>query len=352
MSADPRYRAEDLIDYSSALFTAVGMPVDRSTEVSTLLVEADLMGHDTHGLNLAAHYLNQLDQGQMKKDGDPIVLNDRGPCLTWDGEYLCGVWLMAQAIREGVKRAKEFGIAAISIRQSHHIACLAAYLPVATDQGMLIKILTSDPAEVGVAPFGGTEKCFTPNPIAMGYPTQGDPVLIDVSMSITTLGMSARLRGKGETFPGNWLVDASGNATNDPAVLVAEPAGALLPMGGQEYGHKGFGLGLMVEAMTSSLSGHGRADKPENHGASVLLQIFDPDAFGGSDAFRREASHLADTCRKSRVPAGSPAVRLPGDGALKRKRTALADGVPLYPGILPALAPWAERFNVTPPKAI
>jgi len=344
-----RYTAQNLIDFAGTLFTKAGMPADRAAIVADLLVEADLMGHDTHGLNLAAHYLNELSEGQMKKDGDPVVITDRGPCLTWDGEYLSGVWLTHAAVLEASNRAREFGVGIVAVRQSHHIACLATFLQLATDQGFAISLLSSDPAVKAVAPYGSVEACFTPNPIAFGYPTDNDPVLIDISASITTVGMSGRLRGEGRKMPGKWLIDNAGNATDDPNVLVADPPGALLTLGGMDAGHKGYGLALMVEALTSGLAGHGRADGPTNHGASVFVQVYDPDAFGGRDAFINETGFLAAACRAARVPEGSPAVRLPGDGALARKRAAEANGVGLYPGIMDALAPWAERLGVTPP---
>ncbi len=352
MNDAARFQPSELIEFATALFSAAGMPGERSAVVAELLVEADLMGHDTHGLNLAANYLGQLDKGTMKKTGDPVVVNDRGPCLTLNGEYLNGVWLTAYAIEEAVTRAREFGLGVVAVQQSHHIACLATFLPLATRHGMVIQLLSSDPAETGVTPHGGVEGCFTPNPIAVGYPTDGDPVLIDISASITTLGMSGRLRGAGEPMTGKWAVGPDGKATDDPGVLVADPPGALLPLGGLETGHKGFGLALMVEAMTSGLAGHGRADGPERHGASVFIQVLDPDAFGGRDRFVREASFLAERCRAARVAPGNPAVRLPGDGALARRAKAMRDGVSLYPGIMPALEPFAEGFGIAMPSPL
>ena len=107
---------------------------------------------------------------------------------------------------------------------------------------------------------------FTPNPLAAGWPSPGGPVMIDVSMSITTNGMTARRRAEGTRFPHPALLDAEGRATDDPNAFFADPAGTLLPLGGMAAGHKGFGLGLLVEALTSALAGHGRADPPARLG--------------------------------------------------------------------------------------
>lgn len=351
-----RYSAQALKDFGEALFRKAGLPQERAAIVAHYLVEADMMGHDTHGLNLAANYLGQIERGQMPAIGEPQVIQDRGPCLTWDGQYLSGVWLTHEAIAEACRRADEFGMGAVTIRRSHHIACLATFLTQATDQGKMVVLLSSDPSVKGVAPFGAVEQCYTPNPIAVGYPVGenggGDPVLIDISASITTLGMSNRKIGAGERLPGKWLIDPQGNPTDDPAVLNQDPPGALLPLGGMDAGHKGMGLALMVEAMTSGLAGFGRADGANQHGASVFVLVLDPDAFGGTDSFLNETGFTAANVRAARVPEGKPPVRLPGDGALARKRAAERDGVPLFPTIMPQLKEWAEKYGLELPKPV
>jgi len=351
-----RYDAVVLEEFGTMLFAKAGMPQDRAEIVSKYLLEADLMGHDTHGFAQAPRYLRHTQSGEMPPLGDPAVLHDKGPCLTWDGNYMSGVWLTHQAVKEAVARAKQYGIGAVSIRRSHHIACLAAFLQLATDEGCVISLLSSDPAASGVAPFGAVEQVFTPNPMAYGIPTGdeagGDPILVDISASITTLGMSYRMIGLGQPMAGQWFIDNKGNPSNDPAVLKDDPPGALLTLGGMDAGHKGFGLALMVEAMTSGMGGFGRADGATNTGASVFVQVTDPDAFGGKEAFLREVSHTANACRNARVPEGKPPVRLPGDGALARKRAALANGVTLYEGILPSLEPIAQELGVAMPAPL
>jgi L-lactate dehydrogenase len=175
---------------------------------------------------------------------------------------------------------------------------------------------------------------------------------MDISMSTTTNAMTKRVHEAGGRLPGPWLVDADGRATDDPAVLFAEPRGAVLPLGGLDLGHKGFALALLVETLTSALAGHGRADHPKNWGASVFLMLLDPARFGGRDAFVRETSFLAELCRTTPVAPGAPAVRLPGEAALARRARQLAEGVTLHPTALPKLRPWAERYGVREPAPL
>jgi L-lactate dehydrogenase len=203
-----------------------------------------------------------------------------------------------------------------------------------------------------VAPFGGVTPVFTPNPFAAGIPTSGDPILLDISASYTTNGMTARLHKAGEKLPHPWVQDAQGNATTDPGVLFSEPKGTLLPLGGLEGGHKGYALALLVEAMTGGLAGFGRADPSEGWGATVFVQVMDPAAFGGSAPFARQMDHLVGACHDATPRPGVERVRLPGENGLKRRREQTANGVALFPAIMPSLQPWAETLGVGVPAAL
>jgi L-lactate dehydrogenase len=153
----------------------------------------------------------------------------------------------------------------------------------------------------------------------------------------------------GRKLPGAWLIDHAGNATDDPNALRAEPKGALLPLGGLDAGYKGFGLGLLVEAMTAGLSGHGRADPHEGWGGTVFVQVLDPEAFGGLAAFKRQMDHVAAACHDAKPRPGVARVRLPGEAGMKRLREQREHGIALYPTIMPALVPWAEKLGVAAP---
>lgn len=347
---EPRYRYEDLKKLAAAALEAAGLGEKPAEAVAQGLIEADLLGHTTHGLALLADYVEELDNGTMEKEGLPAIVVDHAAIATWDARRLPGVWTTRLAVEEAARRAERFGIGAVAVRRSHHIACLAAFLEEPARKGQMVLVLSSDPSDSHVAPFGGLTPVMTPNPIAAGIPTDGDPILIDVSTSITTAALCGRTRAAGGRLPGAWVMDEHGAATDDPAVM--KQGGSILPVGGLDHGHKGYGLSLMVEALTQGLGGYGRADKPTEWGASVLVLAFAPDLFGGLDGFTRQTGWLADACRAARVPAGKPRVRLPGEAALGRKREALAKGVRLHPGIAGDLERLAARFGFAMPTAI
>lgn len=352
MNAPTRYPAESLTQFARRLLEAAGLDSQMADAVAVVLVDGDLLGHSTHGLQLLPPYVEELENGAMRKSGEPEVANALPASQLWDGRRLPGPWLVLRALDEAAAMAQVHGTGTVAIRRSHHIACLAAYLKRATDRGLMMLLTCSDPAVCSVAPFGGVTPVFTPNPIAAGIPTSGDPILLDISASLTTNGLTNRLFREGRRLPHPWIQDHLGNATDDPAVLFAEPKGTLLPTGGIDAGHKGFGLALLIEALTAGLTGHGRADPAEGWGATVLVQIIDPDAFGGRSAFARQMDWLVEACHAATPRPGVKRVRMPGERGMELYRGQRRDGVALYPGIMDALLALAARLDVRAPDAV
>jgi L-lactate dehydrogenase len=346
MTTPERFSVASLTQFSAKLLQAAGLPPGPAAAVAATLVDGDLLGHDTHGLALLAPYIREIEKGGMTIAGEPELISDRGAAVLWDGGHLPGPWLVLQGIELLMPRARQYGSATLSIRRSHHIACLAAYLLRATEAGFMMLLSCSNPAAQSVAPFGGTKAVFTPNPIAAGIPTSGTPFLIDISASITTNGMTNRMHKAGEQFDEAWLLDGYGNPSRDPAVLAADPPGTILPLGGLSSGHKGFGLGLLIEALTSGLGGHGRADAPQGWGASVFISLYDPSAFGGQEAFLRQMDWIAQACRSNPPRPDTGQVRMPGDRGIARRAEQLRDGVTLHPTIVPMLAELAQKYGV------
>ncbi len=352
MATETRYAAAALRDFATALLEAAGLAREPAAVVARTLVDGDLLGHDTHGLALLARYVDALDSGDMARQGTPSLLSDRGAALAWDGMRLPGPWLVHSGIDALAPRARQYGSATLVIRRSHHIACLAAYLLRAAEAGFMMVLASSDPAVQSVAPHGGTRAVFTPNPLAVGIPTSGTPYLVDISASVTTNGMSARLQKAGRRFEHAWMLDAQGNPSDDPAVLAADPPGTILPLGGMEAGHKGFGLALAVEALTGGLAGHGRADPPDGWGATVFMTLYDPSAFGGSADFLRQMDWIGDACRTNPPRPGVDAVRMPGDRGMALKAQQEAAGIVLHPSIAPMLRDCAAAHGMVFPEPV
>jgi LDH2 family malate/lactate/ureidoglycolate dehydrogenase len=352
MGAADRFSAAALTRFAVDLLQAAGMALAPAEAVARVLVDGDLLGHDTHGLALLAPYVREIENGTMTRAGTAEVLSDRGASLMWDGRRLPGPWLVLSGIEALAPRAREYGSATLVIRRSHHIACLATYLLRATDAGLMLVLASSDPAVQSVAPHGGTRAVFTPNPIAAGIPTSGTPFLVDISSSITTNGMAGRLQKAGAQFDQACMLDADGNPSRDPGVLSTQPPGTIMPLGGVDSGHKGYGMALLVEALTGGLAGHGRADPADGWGATVFMSLYDPAAFGGTADFLRQTDWIGQACRSNPPRAGFDAVRMPGDRGLARKKEQECDGIVLHPTILPMLKDCAQRYGMQAPAPL
>ncbi len=174
-----------------------------------------------------------------------------------------------------------------------------------------------------------------------------------MSASITTNGMTARLRNAGQRFPGPWAMTASGAGDRRSERAAAEPPGTLLPTGGKDHGHKGYNLALAIEALSQGLSGHGRADPLTDWGASVYIQVMDPEAFGGAANFRPP-----DRLHRRGLPAQSARTRRRGGPAARRAGPrpqapgARARACASIPASWHALRPLAAQLGVAPPEPI
>ena len=347
-----RYRVESLRQFSEALFTAAGMDAEKSRSVATVLVAGDMVGQRTHGLALCPQYIEQVETGLMTKTGAPDIVRDSGAVFVWDGNYLPGPWLVSQAINLATGRLEQHGVVTGVIRRSHHIACLTALLKQATDRGLAIILASSDPAFGFIAPYGGKEPIFTPNPIAIGYPGTKTAVWVDVSTSITTVGMARQKSAANVPFEHPWLMDSEGNPTQDPHVLDPGANGTLLPLGGREYGHKGFGLSLMVEMLTQGLAGFGRQDCEKRWSAGVFLQLLDPAAFAGQEAFLRQMDALTGRCQATTPLDPARPVHMPGEMAQRRIREAESSGIDILPKAMEGLMAAAKRYGISLPEPI
>ena len=164
--------------------------------------------------------------------------------------------------------------------------------------------------------------------------------------------MTGLLAKQGRKLPAPWLMDEQGVPSDDPAVALPPRAGTLLPLGGKDAGHKGYGLSLMVEALTAGLAGHGRSDPGPRFGATLFVQVVDPAAFSGAQAFATQMDDIVARCHGNPPLDPQRPVRMPGERGLQLRREQLEQGVALAPAVTDPLRAWAERLGVAAPPAL
>lgn len=342
----PRIPVSRAIENAKALLEAAGLQSEQASSVAGKLVESDLLGHATHGLAILPVYLERIQDGRIAVAGDIDVVSDTGATFSWQANRLAGGWVLGCAVTQALERSADHPVVTVTIANCSHVGCLQAYLEGIGRAGRLAMLMVTDPGVVSVAPFGGVDPVLTSNPIASCIPTRGDPILIDQCTSLVSNGAVNQYAAAGKRLPGRWLVSNDGQPTDDPVALATNPPGTIMALGGEEFGYKGFGFGLMVEAFALALSGFGRKDTPVRGAQGVFLQIIDPGHFAGRDAFLDETTDLVRRCKASRTAAGRGEVRLPGERALRDKARQLRDGITIEAALAERLHQWAQQLGV------
>jgi uncharacterized oxidoreductase len=348
----PTLHADVLLDYTRRLFMASGVPAAEADVVSRSLVDANLRGHDSHGVMRIPQYLDTMREGKMVS-GVALEILDESPALVAaDANWGIGQVQAHRLLDILLKKAMDVGVAAGTLRRCGHIGRLGEYAERAAAAGMvLIGSVNSHGRGNRVAPPGGVAGRISTNPLCIGAPTPGDPLVLDIGTSVCAEGKVRVAFQKGERIPEGWIQDANGNSTTDPAVLYREPIGSMLPLGGTQS-YKGFGLGLLLDALCGGLSGGlcSKPDAPAYVGNTVLFVLMNTARFAGASHFLAETGGLADYVRSCPRAEGVAAVQLPGDPERNAFATRSKFGIPVPDGLWNSLREVAVRLRVSQPN--
>lgn len=298
-------------------------PVEAEAIVGVLL-ETSLMGVETHGLRLLGTYLDEIDRRISKACPNYSIVKDTGPAVFVDADGALGVAAGLYASKIAVERARDFGIAAVGVRNSNHFGAAGAYSRYIAREGFIAVSTTS--AASRVAPFGGRSPLFGTNPISVAF---GEDFCLDMATSqVCYSEIKERTRTRLPLEPG-WAIDKQGRS-----IAEADSMHALCPLGG----YKGQGLAMTVTLLTSILMG-GPLDWEMEHmntstagksrGVCHFLLAINPDAFGGAQAAVAACESLITTVRTCPPSDQDQAVVVPGDPQRAHKARQLANGLEL-----------------------
>lgn len=347
----PTIAASPLLDFTRATFVAVGVPADEAVIVANSLIGANLRGHDSHGVMRISQYLDFIRSGKIRCNVPLEVFDESPAVIAADAGWGLGQVQAHRLLDRLIDKAKSLGVAAGTLRHCGHTGRLGEYAErVAALGTILIATVNSHGGGNRVAPPGGIEGRLSTNPICIGAPTPGDPLVLDFGTSVAAEGKVRVCFQQGERVPDGWLLDADGNPTNDPAVLYREPKGTILPMGGPQA-YKGFGLSLMLDILCGGLSG-GWCSKAGNAlgiGNTVLFVLLDTSRFGGSTHFLDEVGVLANWVRACPTREVGAAIQLPGDPERAMMARRSAEGIPIPDGTWATLVGLAQSLGIAVP---
>jgi LDH2 family malate/lactate/ureidoglycolate dehydrogenase len=323
----PKIAAERLQKIGAALLFGAGASREEADTVARGCVNANLAGHDSHGIILIPSYVERIKVGHIVP-GAPFKIVQESPTTTViDGHWGFGFVVNEKAMRLTIEKAKSANVAAATVFRQSHVGRLGAYPLMAAQAGM-IGIATADSGRSpkAVAPFGGREARLGTNPISIAVPSDlPGPLCLDMATSAVAVGKLTLAQARGEKIPLGWIVDSEGKHTTDPARF--RPGGALLPLGGTE-GYKGSGLAVIVEILCGLLTGLGFGVEPSGrHNDGCFLAVFKVDAFRPLAEFKREVAEFARYLKETPLSEGSTGVFYPGEVEHLREQERRKSGI-------------------------
>lgn len=313
MSGRVRLQARSLKDAMISYLRRHGAPPDHAEIIADVLLEAELRGKETHGLirleGIAARY-SKDEMGEIK------VVKRTGSHLLIDGGNNPGYVVAYLAAQRAIDIARREGSAIVGAMNTNHCGMLGYYADMIRKED-LIGIATCN-CYPFTTPLGGTEPVFGTNPVAVGIPTAKEPpLLFDASLASLTIGRMLIQRERGEPLPEGLAYDGEGNPTTDPA-----EARAVIPFGG----HKGYGLMLISQILTTALLG-APITPPRGRDYGILIMAINPEIFVPIDRFKEEVSKLIERVKSSRKADGVEEILIPGERSWRVRQRKLKEGV-------------------------
>lgn len=314
---------------TSELFAAAGCQRAEADRIGHYLTEANLVGHDSHGVIRVAYYIDWLKSGKVLANQNLQVVFENDVIAVVDGGYGFGQTLGEQATKLGIEKSAKHGASVIALRNAGHLGRIGDWPLMAARAGKVsLHFVNTSGAGILVAPFGGINRRLSANPIAAGVPVDGgEPILLDMSCCTIAEGKLKVAFNKGVPVAEGCIIDSTGGPTTDPRVFYGNPPGAILSIAG----HKGYALGIITEMLAGVLTGGG-ASNPANAGrlANGMLSIYlDPKFFQDDRQTSAEIHRFIDWVKSSEkaVPGGE--ILMPGEIESRTRAQRARDGIEL-----------------------
>ena len=343
----PLLSSTELTDLVRLIFIAAGTPDDIAAATAASLVESDLVGHESHGVVRVRQYLDALRRGDLDPAARPAIVHEHGATVTVDANRGFGQWAARVAMEEGIRRAKQYGVAAAGLVNCGHVGRLGEWVELAAAHDAVALAFCNGGGSSGiVAPFGGAERLLGTNPLAAALPVGGhDPIVLDFATSAVAEGKVRVARNRGKSIPEGWVLNAEGLPTTNPHDLY--DGGMLLPAAT----HKGYALSLLVEFMAGVLSPNGTPVLPGfRPGNGVLFLIVDIAAFRAPADYADESERVVARVKSAKKAPGVDEIMLPGEPEQRMAAQRRAAGVELDDATWQLLTEDAQTLGVALPQ--
>ncbi|MCB1992636.1 MAG: Ldh family oxidoreductase [Geminicoccaceae bacterium] len=345
----PTVAADRLERFVADALRHYDVPEEDANIVAGLMVEADLLGHETHGVFRLRQYLARLRDGGCNPKARVAVVAERPATAVIDGDDGLGHLAMRAACRLAMEKATACGIGWVGVRSGNHAGPAALYVRPQAQAGMIGMAAAVGSAN-HVPPFGGTDLLLGTNPIAIAAPTGGaDPFVLDMATTVAAMGKIKTLAQRGKAMPEGWMVGRDGKPLTDSS---RREEGFMLPIGGP----KGFGLsvaiGLLAGVLNQAAFGSDVIDftseSQRSSNTGQFVAAIDIAAFGPLDTFTASVDKAFSEMRASEPLPGHARVRLPGEGKAALMAERRAKGIALHASLRKDLDDIAREIGVAP----
>ena len=336
---------ERLLAFATAAYARVGMPADDARLAADTLVQADLWGHQSHGLMRLPWYVARLRAGTAKPVAAPEQIVDVGAVGVIDGHDGMGQVVTAHATRDVIRRAKAHGIGAVAVRNSNHFGTAMYYTLMAPPAGCIMFLSTN--ASPAMAPWGGRQKSVGNNPWSWSAPAgRHAPLVLDIANTAVARGKIYLARQRNETIPAGWAVDARGVPTTDPEAALA---GIIQPMAG----HKGYAISVVMDMLSGILTGSGWGpgvfgpyQAEQRSGAGHLLIALNVEVFQPLGAFNARMEEMIAGLKGAPLADGTAEIFYPGEIEARNDVRNRRDGLALPADTLEDLVELADELGI------
>jgi len=334
---------------ATRVFAAGGSSEAEAGLIADHLVEANLKGHDSHGVGMIPSYLRNLHAGKAAANEKGRVVSDGGAFIVYDGARGYGQIVAREATQLGIARAKENGVAVVALRNAHHIGRVGTYGEMCAAEGLVsISFVNITDQRPAVAPWRGGDARFGTNPvtIAIPGPSPDRPIIADMATSRIAMGKVRVARNKGQAIAAETLLGPDGQPTTDPNVMYRRPRGALMTFGE----HKGYALAFICEMLAGAVTGSGtmRPERIDNESVTngFLLIVIDPSRIVERSWMIDEIKAMTDYITASPPRRADEPVLIPGDPERLMRAQRIAEGVPVDDETWRELVEAARTVNV------
>lgn len=331
-------------------YIAAGGVEEDARIVSDHVVDSNLAGHDSHGVIKASTYVYGMKGGPSANKLE--IVRETPASIVIDANGALGMVAACKGMELAIEKARTNTIGAVGLHNCGHAGRMGDYPPRAAMEGMIGIVLLNGGGHL-MHPFGGTARRLPPNPIAIAVPREhGEPLVLDMTTTVVAGSKISLKAVRNEKMPEGWMIDREGNSVTDPTLLWENPDGtAIMPLGGFQFGHKGFGLGFMIDAIAGGLTWAGCSQAKPTRGASGIVMIaMRIEDFIDLEVYQQEIEALIEWVKSSPTLPGVEDVYVPGEYEFRSRQERLKSGIPIEEKTWNELVETASSLGVPTPR--